>query len=93
VRLDYWIGSGGAGGLGSSLSDRFGRLPARVLHEAGPVPRPAGSARSQFLTARVRGIIAVGFVHAGTVLPRRDKHRVRRKQVLGGLTHEYYAAA
>src|ERR1022692_5294239 len=35
VGLDYWIGPGRTGGLGSSLSDHFGRLPARTL-PAGP---------------------------------------------------------
>jgi hypothetical protein len=44
VRLDYWIGSGRAGGLGSSLSDHFGRLPARTLPTRlpdGAVPGPS----------------------------------------------------
>ena len=31
VGLDYRIGLGRTGGLGSSLSDHFGRLPARAL--------------------------------------------------------------
>jgi len=47
VRLDYWIGPGRTGGLGSSLSDHFGRLPARPLpaglpDRADPAPDVQG---------------------------------------------------
>lgn len=43
VRLDYWIGPGRAGGLGSSLSDHFGRLPARALPAGLPDGADPGS--------------------------------------------------
>jgi hypothetical protein len=72
----------------------------------GSIPHCAGrSDWKQFLTAQARGILAVDFVHAGTVLLRRIYalivigHGTRlaehwiRKQVLGGLTHEYQIAA
>jgi hypothetical protein len=107
-----------------------------------PRASPHGPTWKQFLTAQARGILAAGFVHVDTVLPRRlyalivNEHRlrltlteylqhynaarphralrqltparvgtrppepidladrrIRRKQVLGGLTHEYYIAA
>jgi hypothetical protein len=45
----------------------------QILHDAGtgPASRRTGPAWKQFLTARARGILAAGFVHAGTVLLRR----------------------
>jgi putative transposase len=45
----------------------------QILHDAGigPAPRRTGPTWKQFLTAQARGIIAAGFVHAGTVLLRR----------------------
>ena len=47
VGLDYWIRPGRHAGLGSSLSDHFGRLPARALSArppdgAGPAPGVQG---------------------------------------------------
>ena len=74
-----------------------------------PAPRRTGPTWKQFLTAQARGILAVDFVHVDTVLLRRiyaliiiehgtrrvhlAEHRIRRKQVLSGLTHEYQIAA
>lgn len=45
----------------------------QILPDAGigPAPRSSGPACKQFLTAQARGIVAEGFVHAGTVLPGR----------------------
>jgi hypothetical protein len=56
----------------------------QILPDAGisPAPRRSGPAWKQFLTAQARGNLAADFVH-----------RIRRKQVLSGLTHEYYIAA
>jgi putative transposase len=45
----------------------------QILHDAGigPAPRRTGPTWRQFLTARARGIIAVGFARVDTVLLRR----------------------
>jgi len=48
VGLDYWITPGRAGGLGSSLGDHFGRLPACSLSAGlpdGAVPGPGVQGR------------------------------------------------
>jgi hypothetical protein len=44
----------------------------QILHNAGidPAPRRAGPTWKQFLTTQARGIVAVDFVHVGTVLLR-----------------------
>jgi hypothetical protein len=67
----------------------------QILHEAGidPAPRRMGPAWKQFLTAQARGILAVGFVHAGTVLLRRVyalvmiDHGARRVHLAGVTAH------
>jgi putative transposase len=45
----------------------------QILHDAGigPAPRRSGPTWKQFLTAQASGILAVDFVHVGTVLLRR----------------------
>jgi putative transposase len=45
----------------------------QILHGAGidRAPRRSGPAWKQFLTAQARGILAAGFAHVDTVLPRR----------------------
>jgi len=48
VGLDYWITPGRAGGLGSSVGDHFGRLPACSLPAGlpdGAVPGPGVQGR------------------------------------------------
>jgi hypothetical protein len=67
-----------------------------ILRAAGidPAPRRTGPAWRQFLAAQAGGILAAGFLHAGTVLLRRlhvlvfIEHGTRRMH-LGGLTNEY----
>ena len=64
-----------------------------ILHAAGidPAPRRAGPTWRQFLHARAAGILAAGFLHAGTVLLKRlyvlvfIEHGTRR-MYLGGVT-------
>ena len=57
----------------------------------GPAPRRTGPAWRQFLAAQAAGILAAGFLHAGTVLLRRlhvlvfTEHGTRRMH-LGGVT-------
>ena len=63
----------------------------QILHDAGidPAPRRAGPTWRQFLTAQARGMIAVDFVHADTVLLRRVyaliviEHGTRRAHLVG----------
>jgi hypothetical protein len=63
----------------------------QILHDAGtgPAPRRTGLAWRQFLTAQARGLLAAGFVHAGTVLLRRvyalvvTGHGTRRAHLAG----------
>jgi putative transposase len=45
----------------------------QILRDAGidPATRRTGPAWKHFLTAQARGILAAGFIHAGTVLLRR----------------------
>jgi transposase InsO family protein len=67
----------------------------QILHDAGikPAPRQAGPAWTQFLTAQAHGILAAGFVHAGTVLLRRIyaliviEHGTRRAHLAGVTAH------
>jgi hypothetical protein len=68
VRLDYWIGLGRAGGLGSSLSAHFGHLPACSLPAGSPVGAGPG--------AGVQGCRALVLRHENAVL-RRQAGRVR----------------
>jgi transposase InsO family protein len=64
-----------------------------ILHAAGidPAPRRSGPTWRQFLNARAAGILAVDFLHAGTVLLERQyvlvfiEHGTRRLH-LGGVT-------
>ena len=57
----------------------------------GPAPRRSGPAWRQFLAAQAGGILAAGFLHAGTVLLKRlyvlvfIEHGTRRMH-LGGIT-------
>src|ERR1039458_1477470 len=63
----------------------------QILHDAGidPAPRRKGPTWKQFLTAQARGILAVDFVHPGTVLLRRIyaliviEHATRRVHLAG----------
>jgi putative transposase len=63
----------------------------QILHAAGigPAPRRTGPAWKQFLTTQARGILAVDFVHADTVLLRRIyalvviEHGTRRARLAG----------
>ena len=65
------------------------------MHDAGidPAPRRTGPTWKQFLTAQARGILAVGFVHVGTVLLRRlyaliiIEHGTRRARLAGITAH------
>jgi putative transposase len=67
----------------------------QILHAAGidPAPRRSGSTWKQFLTAQARGIIAVDFVHADTMLLRRVyaliviEHDTRRAHLAGITAH------
>lgn len=45
----------------------------QILHTAGidPAPRRTGPTWKQFLTAQVRGVLAIDFFHVNTVLLRR----------------------
>jgi putative transposase len=64
-----------------------------ILHAAGidPAPRRSGPTWRQFLHSQAAGILAVDFLHADTVLPRRlyvlvfIEHGNRRMH-LGGVT-------
>ncbi len=69
----------------------------QILHYAGidPAPRRTGPAWQQFLTAQARGIQLTP-AQADTCPPEPvnlAEHRIRRKQILSGLTHEAYIAA
>jgi hypothetical protein len=63
----------------------------QILHDAGigPAPRRTGPSWRQFLTTLARGILAVDFVHADTVLLRRVyalgviEHGTRRAHLAG----------
>jgi transposase InsO family protein len=63
----------------------------QILHAAGidPAPRRTGPTWKQFLTAQAHGILAVDFVHVGTVLLRRIyaliviEHGTRRGHLVG----------
>ena len=63
----------------------------QILHDAGidPAPRRSGPTWRQFLTAQAHGILAVDFVHVGTVLLRRlyalivIEHGTRRVHLAG----------
>jgi putative transposase len=67
----------------------------QILHDAGisPAPRRSGPTWRQFLAAQAGGIIAAGFVHAGTVLLRRlhalivIEHGTRRAHLAGVTAH------
>jgi hypothetical protein len=67
----------------------------QILHDAGTGPAPRRTAPSwrQSLTAQARGILAAGFIHAGTVLPRRacaliaTGHGTRRAHLAGITAH------
>ena len=67
----------------------------RSSRDAGidPAPRRTGPTWKQFLTAQARGVIAVGFVHVGTVLLRRAcaliviEHGTRRVHLAGITAH------
>jgi hypothetical protein len=67
----------------------------KILHDAGigPAPRRSGPAWKQFLTAQARGILAVDFVHADTVLLQRIhaliviEHGTRRVHLAGITAH------
>ena len=63
----------------------------QILHDAGigPAPRRSGPTWKQFLTAQARGVLAIDFVHADSVLLRRVyaliviEHGTRRVHLAG----------
>jgi hypothetical protein len=63
----------------------------QIMHDAGigPAPRRTGPTWKQFLAAQARGILAVDFVHVGTILLRRIyaliviEHGTRRVHLAG----------
>jgi putative transposase len=67
----------------------------QILHDAGidHAPRRSGPTSKQFLTAQARGILAAGFAHIDTVLPRRiyalivTGHGTRRVHLAGITAH------
>ena len=98
--LDYSISPGRVlsqcCGLGSSLSDLFGLLPGRTLSAEHHLRQVLTEYLQHYNTARPHralGQLAPAQAGARPQVINLAEHRIRRKQVLGGLTHEYQIAA